>query len=124
MANPDYAGNILCVMLAHGGRMFDKDGNPTLNTPKNLAGFKAYTDLYTEHKVMPPGVLQWDASGNNKAWLSGQVAAISNTGSTILSMRKDAPDMLKNSVMLSSAIASVVPAGNPVRSMFTSERGW
>jgi multiple sugar transport system substrate-binding protein len=98
MANPDYAGNVLCAILAHGGRMYDKEGNPTVNTPKNLVGFKAYTDLYTEHKVMPPGVLQWDASGNNKAWLSGQVAAISNTGSTILSMRKDDQTMLKNSV--------------------------
>lgn len=98
MSNPDFAGNVLCAMLAHGGRLFDAESRPTINTPKNVAGFKAYTDMYTTHKVMPPGVLQWDAAGNNKAWLSGQVAAISNTGSTVLSMRKDAPDMLKNSI--------------------------
>jgi ABC-type glycerol-3-phosphate transport system substrate-binding protein len=98
MANPDYAGNALCSILAHGGRLFDKESHPTIDTPKNLAGFKAYTDMYTTHKVMPPGVLQWDAAGNNKAWLSGQVAAICNTGSTVLSMRKDDQNMLKNSV--------------------------
>lgn len=98
MANPDYAGNALCSILAHGGRIFDKEGNPTFDTPKVHAGFKAYTDMFTTHKVMPPGVLQWDASGNNKAWLSGQVAAICNTGSTVLSMRKDDQNMLKNSV--------------------------
>ena len=98
MTNPDYAGNLLCAMMAHGGRLFDKESRPTIDTEKNLAGFKAYTDLFTTHKVMPPGVVQWDASGNNKAWLSGQVAAISNTGSTVLSMRKDDPQMLRNSV--------------------------
>jgi len=98
MANADFGGNGLCSMMAFGGRIFDKESHPTIDTPKNLAGFKAYTDLYTTHKVMPPGVLQWDASGNNKAWLSGQAAAISNTGSVILSMRKDDPNMLKNSV--------------------------
>ena len=98
MANPDYAGNALCSILAHGGRLFDKESKPTIDTPKVHAGFKAYTDMFTTHKVMPQGVLQWDASGNNKAWLSGQVAAICNTGSTVLSMRKDDQAMLKNSV--------------------------
>jgi len=98
MANADYAGNALCSMLAAGGRLFDKESHQTVDTPKNVAGFKLYTDLYTTHKVMPPGVLQWDAAGNNKSWLSGQAAAVSNTGSIILSMRKDDPAMLKNSV--------------------------
>jgi multiple sugar transport system substrate-binding protein len=98
MANADYAGNALCSILAHGGRLFDKESKPTIDTPKVQAGFKAYTDMFMTHKVMPPGVLQWDASGNNKAWLSGQVAAICNTGSTVLSMRKDDQNMLKNSL--------------------------
>ncbi len=98
IANADFGGNLLCAMMAHGGRWFDKESKQTLNTPQNIAGFKAYTDLFTTHKVMPPGVLQWDASGNNKAWLSGQVASISNTGSTVLSMRKDDKTMLGNSM--------------------------
>lgn len=98
MANADYAGNVLCSILGNGGRLFDKESHQTVDSPKNLAGFQAYTDLYTTHKVMPPGVLQWDAAGNNKSWLSGQAAAVSNTGSIILSMRKDDPNMLKNSV--------------------------
>ncbi|MFN8523491.1 MAG: extracellular solute-binding protein [Chloroflexota bacterium] len=98
LTNADFAGNLLCAVMAHGGRWFDKESKPTIDTPKGLAGFKAYTDMFTTHKVMPPGVLQWDAAGNNKAWLSGQVASISNTGSTVLSMRKDDKDMLKNSM--------------------------
>jgi multiple sugar transport system substrate-binding protein len=99
MTAPDFTGNALCSIFAHGGRLFDKEGKATINTPKNLAGFAAYTDMFTKHKVMPPGVVQWDASGNNKAWLSSQCAAICNTGSTVLSMRKDDPAMLKNTLL-------------------------
>lgn len=117
MTNPDWAGNVLCAMRAHGGRLFDKDGRQTINTPQNLAGFTAYTDMYTKHKVMPPGVIQWDAAGNNKAWLSGQVAAICNTGSTVLSMRKDNQEMLKNSIFTPWPGAK----GNPPT---TTANGW
>lgn len=94
MTNADAGGNVLPIMQAHGGRLYDKDGNPTVNTPQNLAGVTAYTNLYKE-KMMPPGVIQWQASGNNEAWASKQVAAISNTGSTILAMRKSDQDLLK-----------------------------
>ncbi|MCC6178263.1 MAG: extracellular solute-binding protein [Chloroflexi bacterium] len=100
MTSPDFAGNLLCATMAYGGRWFDTDGKPTINTPKNLEGFAAYTDLFTKHKVMPQGVVQWDASGNNKAWLAGQVAAVSNTGSIILAMRKDNPEMLRNTLLM------------------------
>lgn len=98
MSNPDWGGNVYLSMRAHGGKLFDKEGKQTINTPQNVAGFAAYTDMFTKHKVMPPGVVQWDAAGNNKAWLSGQVAAICNTGSTVLSMRKDNKEMLNNSI--------------------------
>jgi len=30
-------------MWAFGGRLFDKDGNPTIDTPENLKGVTAYT---------------------------------------------------------------------------------
>ncbi len=93
MTNADAGGNVLPIMQAHGGRLYDKDGNPTINTPQNLAGVTAYTNLYKE-KMMPPGVIQWQASGNNEAWASKQVAAVSNTGSTILAMRKSDQDLL------------------------------
>lgn len=98
MTEADWSGNCLPFMWSYGGKLFDKEGNPTINTPQNIAGVKAYTDLL-KNKMMPPGVVQQKAAGNNEAWLSGQVAAVSNPGSIVLSMRKDNPDLLKNTYL-------------------------
>ncbi len=99
MTEADWGGNGLQFMWAFGGRMFDKEGNATINTPQNVAGLVAYTDLL-KNKMMPPGVVQQKASGNNEAWLSGQVAAVSNPGSIVLAMRKDNMDLLKNTYLM------------------------
>ncbi len=98
MTEADFVGNGLPFLWAFGGRLFDKEGNPTINTPQNVAGLKAYTDLL-KNKMMPPGVVSQKASGNNEAWLSGQVAAVSNTGSIVLAMRKDNKELLANTYL-------------------------
>ncbi|MDQ3811816.1 MAG: extracellular solute-binding protein, partial [Chloroflexota bacterium] len=98
MTEADWSGNCLCFMWAFGGRLFDKEGQPTINTPQNIAGVKAYTDLF-KNKMMPPGVVSQKASGNNEAWLSGQTAAVSNPGSIVLAMRKDNPQLLANTYL-------------------------
>src|SRR5262252_4559524 len=98
MTEADWAGNCLQFMWAFGGRLFDKEGQPTISTPQNIAGVKAYTDLF-KNKMMPPGVVSQKAAGNNEAWLSGQTAAVSNPGSIVLAMRKDNQDLLKNTYL-------------------------
>jgi ABC-type glycerol-3-phosphate transport system substrate-binding protein len=112
MTEADWGGNCLQFMWAFGGRLFDKDGNPTIDTKENLAGVTAYTDLF-KNKMMPPGVVQQLASGNNEAWLSGQVAAVSNPGSIVLSMRKDNKDLLNKTFL--QAFPSAVKAGTYVQ---------
>ncbi|MBV9547122.1 MAG: extracellular solute-binding protein [Chloroflexi bacterium] len=98
MTEADWTGNGLQWMWMFGGRLFDKEGQPTINTPQNIAGVKAYTDLF-KNNLMPPGVVSQKAAGNNEAWLSGQTACVSNPGSIVLSMRKDNPDLLKNTFL-------------------------
>jgi multiple sugar transport system substrate-binding protein len=98
MTEADWVGNGLQFMWAFGGRLFDKEGQPTINTPQNIAGVKAYTDLF-KNNMMPPGVVSQKAAGNNEAWLSGQTACVSNPGSIVLAMRKDNPDLLKNTYL-------------------------
>jgi multiple sugar transport system substrate-binding protein len=98
MTEADWVGNCLQFMWAFGGRLFDKEGQPTISTPQNIAGVKAYTDLF-KNKMMPPGVVSQKAAGNNEAWLSGQTACVSNPGSIVLAMRKDNPDLLKNTYL-------------------------
>jgi multiple sugar transport system substrate-binding protein len=98
MTEADWVGNGLQFMWAFGGRLFDKEGQPTISTPQNIAGVRAYTDLF-KNKMMPPGVVSQKAAGNNEAWLSGQTAVVSNPGSIVLAMRKDNPDLLKNTYL-------------------------
>jgi ABC-type glycerol-3-phosphate transport system substrate-binding protein len=105
MTEADFGGNCQQFMWAFGGRFFDKDGNPTIDTPQNLAGVTAYTDLY-KNKLMPPGVIQQQASGNNEAWLSGQAAAVSNPGSIVLAMRKDNQALLNNTFLQAYPVAT------------------
>lgn len=112
MTEADWTGNCLQFMWAFGGRLFDKQGNPSIDSPENLKGVTAYTDLF-KNKLMPPGVVQQQASGNNEAWLSQQVAAVSNPGSIVLSMRKDNQALLKKTYL--QAFPSAVKAGSYVQ---------
>jgi multiple sugar transport system substrate-binding protein len=112
MTEADFVGNCLQFMWAFGGHLFDKEGNPTINTPQVIAGVKAYTDLF-KNKLMPPGVVSQKASGNNEAWLAGQAAAVSNPGSIVLAMRKDNPDLLAKTYL--QAFPSAVKSGTFVQ---------
>ncbi|MEZ4664316.1 MAG: extracellular solute-binding protein [Caldilineaceae bacterium] len=98
MANADFEGNTLCSIHAHGGQVFDENNNVIVNSPEALAGITYYTNLYKDGLV-PPGATGWDAAGNNQAYLSGQVACISNTGSVVLAMRNDNQEMLDDTVI-------------------------
>ena len=50
MTEADWGGNCLQFMWAFGGRLFDKDGKPTIDTPENLKGVTAYTDLFKKKR--------------------------------------------------------------------------
>ena len=54
-------------MWAFGGKMQDKQGNITVNSPETLAALTFYCDLYSKYKVVPVGATGWDDTGNNKA---------------------------------------------------------
>jgi ABC-type glycerol-3-phosphate transport system substrate-binding protein len=98
MTEADFGGNCLQFMWAFGGRLFDKNGTPTIDTPPNIAGVRAYTDLF-KNKLMPPGVVSQRATGNNEAWLAKQVAAISNPGSIVPAMRDGDRDLLSKTYL-------------------------
>lgn len=51
---------------------------PTIDNPNTLKAVQMVTDMYLVDKSIPPASTSWDDSGNNKAYLSGQVAMITN----------------------------------------------
>ena len=85
-------------MWAFGGKMQDKQGNITVNSPETLAALTFYCDLLTKYKVSPAGVTGWDDTGNNKAYLSGQIASIFNSGSIVNTMKTTDPALLAKTV--------------------------
>ena len=85
---------LLNVFFAHGGRLFAKDGAPTITTPRNLAGVTAYAELVTKHRVMPPDVGEWNETRLRLAYQSGQVAAAGSGPLLLQALRQDQPDML------------------------------
>jgi len=91
---PDGNNGFVPWMWSFGGKFQDKQGNITVNSPETLAALTFYCDLLTKHKVSPPGVTGWDDTGNNKAWLSGQVASILNSGSIVNTMKTTDPALL------------------------------
>lgn len=77
------------ALFSIGGHMFDKDGNPSLTAPETLDALQWLCDLYTVDKSVPPTAVSWDDSGNNKAFLSGQVAIIVNAASLTMELQKE-----------------------------------
>ena len=90
--------SLLSMLASYGASPYAADAK-TLNlnndgTRKVLTMIKqAYDD-----GSVPPDAVTWDDSGNNKAYLTKASAMIYNTGSVLNAMRKDDPDLLKNTV--------------------------
>src|SRR5712664_858906 len=49
-----------------------------MNSPENVAGVKVIEAMFKTHKIIPPGAISWDNSGNNKAYQSKQAAFVMN----------------------------------------------
>jgi ABC-type glycerol-3-phosphate transport system substrate-binding protein len=95
MSSADQDGNFIPFAWAFGGGFQNKDNELTINTPENAAALKWYTDLFAEHKVVPPDAVAWDNASNNTAYLSKTVGVAWNPGSILAAMRADDPDLLE-----------------------------
>lgn len=70
------------VLWAYGSKMFTDDGKKvTFDSPETVTGLKYVVDLYNQN-VTPKGVMAWDDSANNQAFLANQIAMTAN-GSSI-----------------------------------------
>lgn len=102
LGTPSYDAEIslMSMLASYGSSPYAEDGKtPNLDndgTRKVLALVKDAWDA----GAIPQDAVTWDDSGNNKAYLTGAAAMIYNTGSVINAMRKDNPDLLKNTEVL------------------------
>ena len=103
--NDDANDNIIQIMWTFGAQMQTKDNKPSFNTPETRKAFQFIADMYTKDKIIPPGAINWDNSGNNNAYQSGQVAFASNPSSILVWLQQNKPDLAKATILAN------IPAG-------------
>ncbi len=78
----DTTDNVMNLLWCYGGKMVDADNKTVvMNSPENVAGVKVIEAMFKTHKIIPPGAISWDNSGNNKAYQSKQAAFVMNPSS-------------------------------------------
>lgn len=63
------------LVWSFGGKMVDKKGNVTINSPETIAALEYAKQLYA---TFIPGTLSWLDPNNNKAFLDGQISLTMN----------------------------------------------
>lgn len=102
-------GNAWChwVVWAHGGKLVDKDGNVTINSPETAASLEYVKELY-ENWI--PGTASWNDSNNNKAFLSGDVSYTNNGISIYAAAVRQKMDIAAD---IDHAFYPIGPVGKP-----------
>jgi multiple sugar transport system substrate-binding protein len=96
---PDGNNFTQLLIFAFGGFLQDADGNIAINSPETVEALNFSSRLLNEYEIMPSGVTGWDDTGNNKAFLSGQLAMTYNSGSILNNMRETDPGWLQSTVI-------------------------
>ena len=113
LGNATGDANAWCHWLvwAFGGKMVDKQGNVTINSPETVAALEYAKQLYP---TFVPGTLSWLDPNNNKAFLDGQIS-LTNNGISIYYAAKTSTDpKLKEMVAdINHANYPVGPVGRP-----------
>jgi multiple sugar transport system substrate-binding protein len=78
----DGNGLIQTIINSYGGAGASDDGKKAIfNSPETVQAVTFLGDIYTNPKyknMLPPGVLSWNDTGNNEAWLAGVIGFTTN----------------------------------------------
>ena len=92
----DTTDNVMNLLWCYGGKMVEKDNKTiAMNSPGNIAGLKVLEAMFKTHKIIPPGAISWDDSGNNKAYQSKQAAFVMNPTSVYAYLDGNDKDLQK-----------------------------
>jgi len=106
-ATGDASDFVYSLLWAYGAKEVEKDEKTiAINSPETKKGLEFIARLYKE--AMPPGVLGWDDSSNNRMFLAGVLSVTNNSASIYWATRRDAPALRANT---GHAIYPKGPAG-------------
>jgi multiple sugar transport system substrate-binding protein len=104
----DATGFIESVMQNWGGHYTSEDmSEVTFNSPETLAAVEWLTEIYTGEQyapMLPPGLMSWNDSSNNEAFLAGQVAYTHNAASVYAKAKADSNPIFDDIVVLETAV--------------------
>lgn len=97
--NDDNNCNIIHLMWTFGAQMQTKDNKPAFNTPETRKAFTLVADMYTKHKIIPPGAINWDNAGNNSAYQSEQCVFVQNPASVLAWLQINKPALAEATIL-------------------------
>ncbi|HWP49341.1 MAG TPA: sugar ABC transporter substrate-binding protein [Candidatus Limnocylindrales bacterium] len=90
----DGVDNIQNILWLFGGWMTQDEKTLSIDSPGTIEGLKFLNKMYNEDKIIPPGAINWDDSGNNKAYQSRQAIFICNPTSVYSYLSINDPDLM------------------------------
>ena len=111
-SNSDAEWLTRAMLWSNGSVDVDEAGKVAIDSEETIATAQYIQNLFLTDKVTPPTAVNWDDSGNNKAYLSGQCAMIFNVGSLLNTIQTDDPDLYENTgiaIMPSGSAGAMVP---------------
>lgn len=110
-ATGDANGWTQWLLWAHGGKVVDAKNQVVLDSPETIAALEYAKQLYA---TFIPGVLSWNDSNNNKAFLNGDISLTLN-GISIWTVAKTSPDpkLQEMAKDINHAACPIGPVGKP-----------
>lgn len=110
-ATGDANGWTQWLLWAHGGKMVDEKNKVVIDSPETIAALEYAKQLYP---TFIPGVLSWNDSNNNKAFLAGDISLTLN-GISIWTVGKNSPDPKQQEIAkdMDHAALPIGPVGKP-----------
>jgi len=110
-ATGDANGWCQWLLWAHGGKVVNEKNEVVIDSPETIAALEYVKELYPS---FIPGVLSWNDSNNNKAFLAGEISLTLN-GISIWTVGKNSPDPKQQEIAkdMDHAAAPVGPVGKP-----------
>jgi multiple sugar transport system substrate-binding protein len=106
----DGFGFLISVVQAFGGHFTDETGQVvTFNSPETVKAFEFLRETYDRNgkyaAMLPPGIESWNDTGNNEAYLAGQIGFTQNAFSIYAQAKRDNNPVYPNTLLLPAPAA-------------------
>lgn len=97
--------NIQNILWLFDSWMTREDGSLSIDSPGTVEGLKFINKMFNEDRIIPPSAVNWDNTGNNEAYQSGQAAFVCNPAAVYSSLSVGDPELAERTGL------STFPAG-------------